>query len=390
LSDLAKLEEYIAESYNSRSFIELLQNSEDAGSSRMLIKRVGQYIIVANYGRKFTPLDFESICRSGASKKECKTSIGFRGIGFKSVVGFAKRVHIISGELEVTFCRELTAKLIPNAKSVPLIRIPHPIDYNTKSFLLEEIENIFKNNYTTLFIFSDLIADYVEKEFEDFDPTCLLFLKKIKNIILDSSISKVYSTTRKDIDSLSYSVNIIANGNEQSWVIFYENGASIAFQKNGNKYLKIEPKYAVVHAFLPTMEETGFCFKINGNISTDPSRTRIILNENTIAIIHKISDLYIQIINKCLHQIIKYEENLVEVLIPYFDPRLINMQKNTFQKQLILAISNKGKEVLGNFYRYPNWLNLLDGYNICSYAKINIPPRDIAKIDGIDNLSNLP
>ena len=37
LSDLAGLEEYIAESYNNRSFIELLQNADDAGSSAFLI-----------------------------------------------------------------------------------------------------------------------------------------------------------------------------------------------------------------------------------------------------------------------------------------------------------------------------------------------------------------
>lgn len=37
LSDLAGLEIYIAESYDSRSFVELLQNADDAHSSRFIV-----------------------------------------------------------------------------------------------------------------------------------------------------------------------------------------------------------------------------------------------------------------------------------------------------------------------------------------------------------------
>lgn len=39
LSDLAGLEEYVAESYDSRSFIELLQNADDAGATGFLVKK---------------------------------------------------------------------------------------------------------------------------------------------------------------------------------------------------------------------------------------------------------------------------------------------------------------------------------------------------------------
>ena len=38
LSDLAGLEAYVSESYNSRSFIELLQNADDAGSTKFYVK----------------------------------------------------------------------------------------------------------------------------------------------------------------------------------------------------------------------------------------------------------------------------------------------------------------------------------------------------------------
>ena len=69
LSDLAGLEAYVSESYNSRSFIELLQNADDAGSTRFYVKRYGNYLFVANDGRPFNIMDLESLCRSASSNK---------------------------------------------------------------------------------------------------------------------------------------------------------------------------------------------------------------------------------------------------------------------------------------------------------------------------------
>ena len=102
LSDLAGLEQYVAESYDSRAFVELLQNADDASATCFTVLRSGRFLFAANNGRCFTESDFESLCRSAASSKHRGESIGFRGIGFKSVVGLAESVHVISGELQAT------------------------------------------------------------------------------------------------------------------------------------------------------------------------------------------------------------------------------------------------------------------------------------------------
>lgn len=49
LSDIAGLETYISESYTNRSFIELLQNADDANSSSFLVEKFEQYLIVVKY-----------------------------------------------------------------------------------------------------------------------------------------------------------------------------------------------------------------------------------------------------------------------------------------------------------------------------------------------------
>jgi len=387
LSDLAGLEKYIAESYNSRSFIELLQNADDAGASRMLVKRVKQHIIVANDGRKFTDLDFESLCRSAASKKERRTSIGFRGIGFKSVVGFAKRIHLFSGELETTFCRELTSKLIPKADSVPLIRIPHPVDPKIRSELSSEVSNIIQDGYNTIFVFSDLIADFVESEFESLDPTSILFLHNVKKVILESASSTIFSAKRKGIDRNLYSIELSYDRDTQKWDIFCHEDISIAVQKKNNNYIKLPEKEAVVHAFLPTAEETGFGFKVNGDISTDPSRLRVILDENTLNTIRKIANLYITLIKKSFDPKSRFGiENLIEVLIPLFDPRMIKLQKQSFQRQFMTAISQSAKGKFDNFYLRPSWLNPSDSVALARNSKIRTPPRDLGEVDGLGKL----
>ena len=44
LSDLAGLESYVSESYNCRTFIELLQNADDACASEFFVKRQKNYL----------------------------------------------------------------------------------------------------------------------------------------------------------------------------------------------------------------------------------------------------------------------------------------------------------------------------------------------------------
>lgn len=103
-SDLANMEKYIAESYQERSIIELLQNADDAGAKKYYINQINDFVIVANDGRPFNTTDAKAICRSGSSsKRRDGNTIGYRGIGFKSVVNLANRVHVLSNEIEMTF-----------------------------------------------------------------------------------------------------------------------------------------------------------------------------------------------------------------------------------------------------------------------------------------------
>lgn len=77
LADVAQLEGYISETYSNRSFVELLQNADDAGAKRFHVRLLEDAIVCANDGRVFTESDLRSICRSGSSTKTRGQTIGY-------------------------------------------------------------------------------------------------------------------------------------------------------------------------------------------------------------------------------------------------------------------------------------------------------------------------
>ncbi len=203
LSDLAGLERYVAESYDARSFVELLQNADGAGASRFVVRRAGDFLLVANDGRPFSRTDFESLCRSAASAKQRGTSIGYRGIGFKSVVGFAEVVYVFSGDLEASFSRERTAREVPEAAQVPLVRIPHPVEASERARLADALDALAQQGFRTVFAFKDLIASGIEAEFAMFDATSMLFLRHVRQVEIRSAVEEIITARREILDSRS-------------------------------------------------------------------------------------------------------------------------------------------------------------------------------------------
>ena len=288
LADLANLERYIAETYSARSFIELLQNADDARASRFLVTRHGEWLVCANDGQAFSRQDFYSLCRSASSAKQRGQTIGYRGIGFKSVVGVASSVHLLSGELRATFSRELTQRALGSHAPAPLVRIPHPLALDQSEPVLEVVRQLEHAGYTTIFALGGLDADRVQDEFDQFDSDYLLFLRHIGEAILDGAIQRSYHCNRKSLDANTREVTISGPDRRSSWRIQCVGQCDIAFSLADQKPVPLNATAAIAHAFLPTLESTGFGVRINADFSTDPSRTRIIFDDATLACIEDV------------------------------------------------------------------------------------------------------
>jgi hypothetical protein len=383
LADLAGLEIYIAESYDARSFIELLQNADDAQATRFLIQRAGEILLVANDGKYFTHSDFESLCRSAASSKSRGSSIGYRGIGFKSVVGFAEKIHLLSGELEAGFSRELTGREIPQANRVPLVRIPHPLCPNERVQFASEVEKLQQENFTTIFAFTGLVATGIESEFNTFNESALLFLKNIRQVELRTDVEAMINVRRETIDENTQVLRLASTSGISSWILKNQGNISLAFAKEDKSIKRLNEKDAVVHAFLPTNEVNGLAVKINADISTDPSRTRVVLDDLTANCIQNIAQFIVDLILEIIEDTSELmNENMLAALIPFGELQMLGLQRRCFKTELITAVQAASVEKFTNLKCRPWWLNAVDFETLAPASNLSYLPRKFENHQG--------
>ena len=382
LSDLAGLEAYVSESYNSRSFIELLQNADDAKATKFYVKRFGDYLFVANNGRPFNIKDLESLCRSASSNKVRGTTIGYRGIGFKSVVSFAKEIHLISGNFEITFSKELSKQIVPQANKVPLIRIPHELDKSIRKELVGEIKEIQDEGFNTVFIFSGVLANQIDEEYTSFASTTLLFLHNIQVIKIDLSKKITANIAVIEENGKGRILRVSTTDAISNWFVCTDSNCSIAFYMNKDKIERLPKSEAIIHAFLPTEDSCGLGVVVNGDFSTDPSRRDLIMDETTINVISNLARLYASLLKYALAN---KDRNMVDALMPYFDIKLIQLMKQSFEREFAKRVKDAFGKELSNIRLAPSWLNAEDFSKIMESSNLPYIAPECSEVLGLSD-----
>ena len=383
LSDLAGLEAYVSESYNCRSFIELLQNADDAKATKFYVKRSGDYLFVANNGRPFNIKDLESLCRSASSNKVRGATIGYRGIGFKSVVSFAKEVHLISGDFAITFSKELSKQIVPQANKVPLIRIPHELDKSIRIELAGEIREIQDEGFNTIFIFSGVLANQIDEEYTSFANTTLLFLNSIQVIKIHLSKKVTANIAVIEENEKGRILRVSTTDAISNWFVCSNSTCSIAFSMNKDKVDRLPKSEAIIHAFLPTEDSCGLGVVVNGDFSTDPSRRHLIMDETTINVISNLARLYASLLKYALAN---KDRNMVDALMPYFDLKLIQLMKQSFEREFAKRIKEAFGKELSNIRLAPSWLNAEDFAKIMEASNLSFIASECSEVIGLNDL----
>lgn len=362
-SDMAAMERYMAESYDNRILIELLQNADDALSKRTKLIINNDAIIFANNGRPFEEEDILAICRSGASNKSKTTQIGYRGVGFKSTVSISNNIIIYSNDTYFTFSKDRCAKALHiDINNVPTVRIPFLMNENDISIDLKLlIFELITDGFTTVFAFTNANKKVIEHEIEHFDKTCLLFLRNVESLnIIDQHNQFLYLTKRSKKET-GIKVELFANKLIEKWWLPQINELyHFAFKLNeDDKVITCEKEDAVFHSYLPTLENSPYYFKINGNFSTDPSRKHIVLDEDCKKEINNLVNELVIMVNKAIQDINIFSEILVLIENKVsFTPIAIAFHEKLHNKisEVLELKTNSGLTVKVKYYK------LIDNY----------------------------
>lgn len=172
------LKEIGADMYTNRDrmFYELLQNADDASSSRgvkVMVQVKDNYLIFTHDGLPFSRQDFRSIVSTAYSTKKLdRKKTGYKGIGFKSVFTDSEKVYIKTGGFFFKF--DKTAEIFNNFRE--FYRYVNPL------LTEDQLEVFFKDN------------EEYEQEFEKVDhlPWQLLpfWVDSVPNNLSDTAFSR--------------------------------------------------------------------------------------------------------------------------------------------------------------------------------------------------------
>ncbi|TYB32441.1 MAG: DUF3883 domain-containing protein [Flexistipes sinusarabici] len=204
--------------YHGRQLLELLQNADDEAENTdepsVLIRLEQNRLIVANNGTPFTKDGISSLMYSNTSPKvKRQKKIGYKGLGFRSILSWSQSIGIKSGPFSIEFSRDNAkdflkcmlekdpklSKEIQNASSqnekYPIATLAVP-----KWKEQFDIDASVYDTYVILNFTSDKVRQDIQQQINELRIEVALFLKNLKEIKLESPerTSTISKTSPKD------------------------------------------------------------------------------------------------------------------------------------------------------------------------------------------------
>lgn len=202
--------------YHGRELLELIQNADDAGTNfgkpnKLLLRLTNHALFIANTGIPFSPSGFKSLIISDKSPKSYSRTkfIGHMGLGFRSILGWASSIIILSGKITFGFSEEFARgwledlrkrnKRIDNfLKSVkngsyPIAALSVPYLFNpnsVKNELYNQCEFLKNCGYDTVICLPFIklgVMEQIQAQIESLKKELILFLQNIDSIIIEST-----------------------------------------------------------------------------------------------------------------------------------------------------------------------------------------------------------
>jgi len=379
----------ISSGEETRYILELLQNADDAqfpseGSSDPSLEGKLTFVITANClycantGYPITVDGLKALCDSFLSTKtRSKPTIGFKGIGYKSVLGITESPSIFWHNGCVGFSKEdawkIFVKVVPNVtkEQIPILR--YPIDLSLDTELIEDsiLKELWKT-HTTVFRFpfrKGIKTEEVWARLQEVTPSTLLFthhLAKVEIKALDLPYSSVsFDIIRKHSTSFAEMEHtvITTEGIKSSWLVAREMctvpdserplfprdaqdvravEVAVALEVNEStqrvKPYNLGGQFPKLHVFFPTDQIVPFRILLHGNFRTNIDRRTVTDDLFNRFIISKAASL---IATKVI-DIVKNRIKGASDLIDFFEqPSLDNWFQKTLSEEVIALIKTK-------------------------------------------------
>jgi hypothetical protein len=276
-----------ASSYEGRELLELVQNADDSGAeyskpNKMLIKLTPNALYIANTGIPFSPEGIKSLMVSDNSPKQFQRGrcIGYRGLGFRSVLGWASSIVILSGKLSIGFSekraiewlKDLMDKNTKVRKKVEKVEqegLLHPIatlsipyffdSAGSKNMLSAEthqtLYELYNNGYDTIiclvFDKAEETCRKVQKQIESIGPEILLFLQYLERLEIVTPETNVMWDVKRHENEVIINPE---SKERQVWRLFSDSGEIPKEYRRPDQPLasRYEIKLATLHKDLKT------------------------------------------------------------------------------------------------------------------------------------------
>lgn len=305
--------------YNGRQLLEMIQNADDQASSVenkiCLIKLTESELIIANNGEPFSKEGIESLIYShNSSKRNNEDKIGEKGTGFRSILSWAKSVHIKSDKLSIEFSYDLAKSFFDNlleGKDDVKNKFKEKGIYSTAILKAPKWKEIDKNKYSDLdtYIIIDLkenVKEDINEQLTFLSKEVLLFLNNLEEIKIESNtINKII---RKNLKDNEISEIIVFNDNneiieQKKWKVKTKKGLIDVKDDNGVKTKHFNLKIAYTEdlddnnylfSYLPTKIKFPFPAIVHGTFELTSNRNQLSHSQANKDLMNELSELMVE------------------------------------------------------------------------------------------------
>lgn len=311
LDERGGAQELVRQQYSGRYPFELLQNANDAAretgtSGRATFVLTETALLVADNGTGFGERQVKAICSLGRSSKGPGTSIGHKGLGFKSVGEISDQPQIISSGTSFQFdaarlsrdLLELFSALSPKQR-FPVYAFPYPVAEADVHADAEHLNRLTADGFATVIRLP--IRRGVERAtvahhlVQNLYPRLLLFLPDIDHLELRGTDSDFVAEVARQEDGIVEHVLVETGDGSEEWLIYrgVASPDSDMLEPMGEAWSEVkEVQFAVavpldgdsqpvasetfpLHVYFPTEESPGLHVAVHAEWALTMDRRRI-------------------------------------------------------------------------------------------------------------------